>query len=115
MHLYAFDLMIDGTFVRIAIDSYVPVYGVTNEPLFAKAFKGSIFPCIIEKLLAKVYGDYTSITGEFIDIVEMFTYFCREEISCTQGITQQILVDIIQRKLSEDSIVCFRTRNSIRL
>jgi hypothetical protein len=63
MHLYEFDLMIDGIFVRIAIDSYVPVNGFTNEPLFAKSFKGSIFPCIIEKLLAKVYGDYISITG----------------------------------------------------
>lgn len=54
--------------------------------MFSKNYKGSIFPCLYEKLLAKIYGDYESITADFMDIVELQTLFCRQEISLTLGI-----------------------------
>ena len=107
--------MINGIFVQLPIDSYVPVDPPTKRPLFANHHHGALFPCLFEKMLAKVYGDYCSITGEFIDIVEMVTFYCRQEVSCTQGITEVQLLQLISRKLAAKSVVCFRTRNSIRL
>ena len=48
--------MVDGVFVHMPIDSYVPVNSTDRKELFSHNYKGSIFPCIYEKLLAKVYG-----------------------------------------------------------
>lgn len=76
--MYTFDVMIDGVFVTYPIDSYIPINHHTKSEVFTKNYKGSIFPCLYEKLLAKIYGDYYSITSEFIDIVELQTFFCRE-------------------------------------
>ena len=78
--------MIDGIFINIPIDSYVPIYSKSRKEMFSKNYKGSIFPCLYEKLLAKIYGDYESITADFMDIVELQTLFCRQEISLTLGI-----------------------------
>ncbi len=61
--------MVDGIFMHMPIDSYIPVSSKTKEPLFTPRAKRSVFPCLYEKLLAKIYGDYYSITSEFIDIV----------------------------------------------
>ena len=65
--------------------------------------------------MAKIYGDYYSINSEPIEIVELNTLFCRQEISMTQKRTEIDLQKLILKKLSDKSIVCFRTRNSIRL
>lgn len=55
--------MIDGVFIHMPIDSYVPIHSNTRKEIFTPNFKGSVFPCIYEKLLAKIYGDYESITS----------------------------------------------------
>ena len=78
--------MVDGIFMHVPIDSYIPVDSKTKETLFTPKYKRSIFPCLYEKLLAKIYGDYYSITSEFIDIVELQTLFCRQEISLTSNV-----------------------------
>lgn len=44
--LYFFDVMWDGVFVRMPIDSYVPVNAATKEPVHSAPFKGSIFPAL---------------------------------------------------------------------
>jgi hypothetical protein len=91
--------MLDGVFVSLAVDSHIPVHSQSREPLFTKNYKSSIFPCLYEKLMAKIYGDYYSITSEFIDIVELQTFFCREEVSLTRGIHLQQLQQTIVSKL----------------
>lgn len=55
--------MKEGILMNVAIDSYVPVQANTKYELFSKNHKGSIFPCLYEKMLAKVYGDYSSISS----------------------------------------------------
>jgi hypothetical protein len=82
--------MLDGVFVSLAVDSHIPVHSQSREPLFTKNYK---------KLMAKIYGDYYSITSEFIDIVELQTFFCREEVSLTRGIHLQQLQQTIVSKL----------------
>ena len=49
--------------------------------------------------MAKIYGDYYSISSEFIDIVEMQSFYCREEVSLTQGKTLMEIERIIQKKI----------------
>jgi hypothetical protein len=73
--------MIDGVFMHMPIDSYVPINSSTKQEIFTPNYKGSIFPCLYEKLLAKIYGDYESITSEFIDVVELQTMYCRQSVS----------------------------------
>ena len=50
-----------------------------------------------------------------MDIVELQTFFCRQEVSTTQDISLLQLHQVISQKIEEKSIVSFRTRNSIRL
>ena len=87
----------------------------SKTELFSKPHKGSIFPCLYEKMLAKVYGSYEAIPEDFLDIFELQTGFCREEISLTRGITSRELQEVLERRIEERSLACFRTRNSIRL
>lgn len=81
------------------IDSYVPVNSTDRKELFSHNYKGSIFPCIYEKLLAKVYGDYESITSEFMDIIELQTFYCRQEVALTAPHSEKDILAIIQKKL----------------
>lgn len=60
--LYVFDVMLEGVFMKMAVDSYIPVDDRTKSEIFSKNYNGSIFPCIYEKLLAKIYGNYYSIS-----------------------------------------------------
>ena len=48
----------EGIFTSVAIDSYIPVDAVSKLELYSKNHYGSIFPCLYEKMLAKIYGDY---------------------------------------------------------
>ena len=43
-HLYEFVLKIEGMFVRVAIDSYVPT--IDGKPIFTPPYEGAIFPCL---------------------------------------------------------------------
>lgn len=81
------------------IDSYVPVHSSTRKEIFTHNYKGSIFPCIYEKLLAKIYGDYESITSEFMDIIELQTFYCRQEIALTTPHNENDILTLIQQKL----------------
>jgi len=98
-HLYLFDVMIEGVFIHMAIDSYVPVNTFTKKEIYANHYNGSIFPCLYEKLLAKIYGSYESISSEFIDIVELQTLFCKQEIGLTMGLSIEMCETVIEKKI----------------
>jgi len=48
--------------------------------------------------MAKVYGDYASITQDYFDIIEMQTKYCRQEISMTRPVEETDLIKLIHKK-----------------
>lgn len=66
-------------------------------------------------MLAKVYGNYESITTDMIDIVELQTMYCRQEIAMNNTRAREEYKVIIQMALENKAIVSFRTRTSIQL
>ena len=76
----------------------------------------SIFPCLYEKLLAKLYGNYESISQDPIDLFEIHTFYSREVIPFYIFKDQEEeLVRTLKGCQEQGDMVFFRTRNSVGL
>ena len=99
---------------RLAIDSYIPVR--EGRPIFAESVRNSVFPCLYEKLLAKVCGCYESVTGSLIDVLQLFTFYHRQVVPFYDYRLQpDRLTQMLVQAHSAQSLVFYRTRNSVRL
>jgi hypothetical protein len=60
--IYQYCFLYNGQIVSIIIDDYIPSYG--NKPLFCGPHNfNETFPMLIEKALAKLYGNYKEISS----------------------------------------------------
>ena len=71
---YVVRLFIEGKWENITIDGMVPVRAKTNQPIFSTTNRGDIYVLLIEKAIAKVYGNYERIIrGEIGQTLRMLT------------------------------------------
>ncbi|ETV92134.1 hypothetical protein, variant 1 [Aphanomyces invadans] len=57
-HRYVVCLHHDGKPVRVTVDGYVPCFGQTGGPVLMKCISGHLWPLLLHKALAKLYGGY---------------------------------------------------------
>lgn len=67
---YIIILNINNTPTEILIDDYIPCLRGTRCPLFCRSPPNNIWPMLIEKCLAKVYGSYYNLqSASVVDII----------------------------------------------
>ena len=51
--------------MAVWVDHYFPVTMIKEKIAFTKSLDGAIWAMVIEKAIAKIYGNYKSIAGGF--------------------------------------------------
>lgn len=59
--IYCIALCVNGLWIEITVDDLFPVTPFSNELAFTSSFNNSLWPSLLEKALAKVYGGYMNL------------------------------------------------------
>ena len=64
---YEFTAMIEGVIYKIFVNSKIALKD--GKILFAEIVGNSIFPSIFEKVIAKIYGNYETISDSLLELL----------------------------------------------
>lgn len=79
---YEIIMRVDGEWVVVIVDDYIPVYESNGQPAFAKAQGRELWVMILEKAWAKVNGGYkNTIAGLSSDVLRTLTPFNCEYVT----------------------------------
>lgn len=68
--------MKQGIVVNVVVDEFVPT--INGKCIYTAPFKNKIYPCLIEKAVAKNFGGYDRIPRSVPEIMECLCYFPRK-------------------------------------
>jgi hypothetical protein len=64
---YEFTAMVEGVIYKIFVNSKIALKD--GKILFAEIVGNSIFPSIFEKVIAKIYGNYETISDSLLELL----------------------------------------------
>jgi len=92
--LYAVNIGRNGNIQEVVIDDFFPFYQKQNNKSFISEEKGFLWPQIIEKAYAKVYGSYNLISERSMESI-------LKDLTCAPVITLDSFGDNLSKELLE--------------
>ena len=99
--VYAFQFFQQGRWMSVLIDDYIPCFSKGSNkkyiPLFATCRRGNMWPALLEKAYAKLYGSFAAIKGGNISEALMDLTGCPvEDFSLAKVPSQQLSLQLVQ-------------------
>lgn len=101
---YEICLRLDGEWIVVIIDDYIPCSKITKTPIFARPKGHELWSMLIEKAWAKVNGGYiNTVSGMASEVIECITNFPFEYNQIKHDLTSNIHREQLWGKIIEAS------------
>lgn len=112
--VYEFRLYKDGKIENIVIDDYVPIFN--KMPMFTGPARGrEVYPMLLEKAIAKLYGCYEAIPTDCETLLE--TIFCgavrKKNFNSIE--TREQITNILEQGLNKNGLIILLSKHDSKV